>query len=149
MISVFKSLTGIVFISVILEMLLPEGKFAKYIRSVFGIVMLTVLISGITHIKAEISYFDFPEFNIEENSSVSGLNKVIAEEFYLSFEKQIRERLKAENIEVIYLAIDFDGENRIKKVHINIKESSVFKDKVIEILTKEFEIDEKTVVIGE
>lgn len=149
MIAVFKSLTGIVFISVILEMLLPEGKFSGYIRSVFGIVMLTVLISGLTHIKAEISCYDFAGFKFEENETVPELNEIISEEYILYMEKQIRGRIEAENIVITSILIDFDGDNRIKKVNIKIKESSVFKDKVIEILTKEFELDEKCISVGE
>lgn len=149
MTAIFKSLAGLTFIGVILEMVLPEGNFSKYIRSLFGVIMLTVLLSGILHIKPKLEAFDMDFFITENDVYTEEFEKILSNEIVLSAEKTIRARIEAENIEITSLLIDFDSENKIKKLIINIKESSVFKEKVIEILTKEFEIDEKTVIIGE
>ena len=149
MTEIIKSLAGLTFIGVILEMVLPEGNFSKYIRSLFGIVMLTVLLGGIFRIKPELDLLNRKFLIAENNAAFEEFEKMLSDEIILGAEKNIRARLEAENVEITSLSIDFNGENQIKRLKINIKESSVFKEKVIEILTKEFGIDEKTVVIGE
>ena len=59
------SIAGIVCISVIVELIMPEGSVNKYIRSIFSFIVVLVIISPLPSLIGK--SFDFSQINLENN----------------------------------------------------------------------------------
>ena len=59
------SIAGIIAISVIVELILPEGSLNKYIRSIFSFIIVLVIIAPLPSLVGK--NFDFSQISVEEN----------------------------------------------------------------------------------
>ncbi len=102
------SLVGIVLISTVVFMLLPEGKLAKYIKSFFGLVVILVAVQPIFTLKNSELSFDF-DISSEE---------VFFQENYLDFIAEEKIRVYQEN------SIKILEQNGFKNTSVNIDYTS-------------------------
>ena len=159
-ISWLLSVVGIVVIGVLVDLILPEGEMQKYIKAIFSVFVVFVMISPI--LKIDINNIDFNKFVYNENS-------VSVNEDYLknynnayknSLEKICESQLKTqgyENVDVEILLNLSTTKFEISKVNLNLKNlvinsNGVHIDKYKEIksiVTSVLGIDENKVVIDE
>lgn len=118
------SIVGIVLISVLVEIILPSGEMQKYIKSVFAIFIVFVMIYPIVNI--DIDKIDFNKFIYNETSTILNENylKNYNEEYKNSLQNIVEKQLENNgflnvNVEILYnmSANDFE----IEKVKLNAK----------------------------
>ncbi len=136
----FKILIGISFLAVLSDMLISDGSFQKYVRSILGLVMLFVIIntfSGVRQISFDFSWLD--DIQTEEGGQTA-----IQTDLYSSvkkkIEKKIGETLSEENIETEEIDITLDKEYHMTSIMISLKNKQLKKE-VVKILQNQFQID--------
>lgn len=112
------SIVGIVSLGVLIEIVLPEGENTKYIRGIFSIIVIFVIVSPLPKmLKGEF----FKDFSGENGAQIE-----IDEEYYQSMKESIRksviegldERLLSHGYDNIEFEIEFDEDYAysVKKV---------------------------------
>lgn len=114
------SIIGVVLISVIVDMVLPNGKTNKLIKSIFAIFIVFVIVSPIVTFK-NTNYFDniFNSNNIQiDVEYIKNINKQKVSEY----EKNIITALDNNGYHKVDVSIEaeIDKEIKIKKVYVNI-----------------------------
>ncbi len=126
----FKSLIGISFFSMLADMLMMDGKFKKYVKSIIGVVVLSVIFKGFSE-AAPIRWDSIlaEEQQVLQHNNTWLMEDVelrVAEKIKLLLEKNgiavesvqvtLNERLSAERI-TVQLVRDFDAKraNQILK----------------------------------
>ncbi|MEG1009639.1 MAG: stage III sporulation protein AF [Clostridia bacterium] len=130
----------------ILELIMPENKFKKYIYSIVGIVTIITLISPFVNIykNEDILKNVFKSVEMVDNS-YKGEN-VVKEEFIKKFSNDITNKLKAKDIIVKKVDIELLEDFSIKKVVIY---SNLKKDEIISFLISEYDLNKSNIsVIG-
>ena len=106
----------VVIICTIIEMILPDGKNKKYIKTVAGIYVVFTIIGPIISkidIKQELNlqkYFNFSGQNIVETSVTLDNNKYIEEVYKEKINSDIRAKIKALGYEVEKLNLEIETE---------------------------------------
>lgn len=154
------SVVGIVIIGVLVDLILPEGEMQKYIKAVFSIFVVFVLISPV--LKIDITQIDFNKFIYNDNSV--NINeeylKNYNNQYKLSLENTCETTLKSNgyaNVDVEILINLSTTKFEIEKVYLNLKNlvinsNSVHIDKYKEIksiIISILGVDENMVVINE
>ncbi len=133
----FKMIVAISLISVICEMFLSGSSFKKYIRVVFGIFVLLIIIENIflsDPVNIDTSILDKAEM-------ITDLTVTEAEKELIDiYEKNIKEELLKNNINVLDVYVRCDSNLTITKIKIDLKDKKE-KDKVLRILTESFGLD--------
>lgn len=133
----FKMIVAISLISVICEMFLSGSSFKKYISVVFGIFVLLIIIENIfllDPVNIDTSILDKAEM-------ITDLTVTEAEKELIDiYEKNIKEELLKNNINVLDVYVRCDSNLTITKIKIDLKDKKE-KDKVLRILTESFGLD--------
>lgn len=133
----FKMIVAISLISVICEMFLSGSSFKKYISVVFGIFVLLIIIENIflsEPVNIDTSILDKAEM-------ITDLTVTEAEKELIDiYEKNIKEELLKNNINVLDVYVRCDSNLTITKIKIDLKDKKE-KDKVLRILTESFGLD--------
>ena len=133
----FKMIVAISLISVICEMFLSGSSFKKYISVVFGIFVLLIIIENIfllDPVNIDTSILDKAEM-------ITDLTVTEAEKELIDiYEKNIKEELLKNNINVLDVYVRCDNNLTITKIKIDLKDKKD-KDKVLRILTESFGLD--------
>ena len=119
------SVIGIVFLGVLVDVIMPEGMMNKYIKGMFGIVSLFVIISPI----AKIINSDIKIEDVFYNSSAT----VVDKDFLEATNKQIKKQLEI-TIETNLLNAGF--ENTIVEIECNLSAEQFAIKKVIIDISK-------------
>lgn len=132
------SITISVIVATILEMILPEGKNQKYIKTVIGVYILFVILSPIvTKIsKEEIdlqNIFEGYETSVVETSSLNTENSI--KEIYLNnLKTDITSKLKQRGYEVLQIQLEIDENyEKINKIVVSLKKAEDSTIKKVEI----------------
>lgn len=133
------SIVGVVAIGVLLEILLEEGQTAKYIKGIFSLAIVLVIVAPIPKLLNKNFDFDsmFGKEIVAQNSFIVSFNKKQNE----LREQRVLDKLKSEKmpvqkVRVFYLSNDYDTIDIIK---IYCKNTNVDKNKIIEIVGEEFD----------
>lgn len=114
------SIIGIVFISIIMEIILPNGKTNKFIKSIFSVFLLFIFISPIKDLIHKFSNTTFNEDNIKiDENFLYDINLAKNE----SNQILIQNRLKNKGIEGVNVVICNNLQNydySIEKIYIDI-----------------------------
>ena len=149
---------GIVLIGVLVDLILPEGEMQKYIKAIFSIFVVFVMISPLLSI--DIDKINFDKFVYNDVS--------INEKFLIDYNEKYCSSLKT-NLENTLKIRGYDGceveiyhnlstdKFEIQKVEINIKNLVINKNsahidkykEIKQIATLVLGVDENKVVIGE
>ena len=123
-----------VILATIIEMILPNGKNKKYIKTVIG---LFVLFSIIGPVISKFSGVSMGEFNLEMNIPASANSKEISSNndelnklYRTNLEKDIKEKLERKGYEVVITALSIkqiEGENygKINQISLQVKDKKV------------------------
>ncbi len=154
------SVASIVILSCIITMLLPEGKLSKYIKTVFGIVVILVMVQPVLNIKS--SELNFDLFYERE--------QIVFQKDYLLFASSEKIKGLEENCEKILdekgfnnvkVSINYNtdelGQAYIEKVILDFNKEVIISDKkhidiiedIISPISKYLNIDEKQVYVIE
>lgn len=119
------SIAGVIALSVLIELIMPDGQMNKYIKSIFSFIIVFVIISPIPKLlKQEITFSEFFDsensFSIDENYLEQvNLNKLTSSQE--AIEHQCLEK-GYKNIKVYINADIFSGEMNIKSVYVDLSE---------------------------
>lgn len=144
------SLVGIVFIGVLLDVILPDGKTNNFIKHIFSIFILFVIISPLGNLVIKGNWFNTGQEVVDTNFIYeNNLNKVNA------LEKDIAANLETcgiSNCSVIISADIFSESLQINQVYVDITNAkysdvSNVKDKIVAVVTKLINVSNNEVII--
>ena len=140
----FKILIGISFLAVLADMLMLEGTFKKYVRSILGLVMLLVMINAFTGIK-NIS-LDFSLLN--EADAAQEVQQGITIDLFQDVKQRIEEKiitaLAQKEISVPEIDVTLDKDFHLTSVSLKLQRTEDTR-RAQKILTEELKIDDKII----
>lgn len=118
------SIVGVVIIGVLVDLILPEGEMQKYIKAIFSIIVVVIMVSPI--LKIDIDKIDFNKFIYNETSvelNQEYINKY-NNQYKENLEKIIESTLKSNGFGGVIVKILLNLSNsdfEIEKVELDIK----------------------------
>lgn len=138
-----------VIVSIIIEMLIPEGKNKKYIKVVSGIYILYTIVNPflgntISFETEEISSKIFDNNIIQDTS-----NSIATDTYILSLEEYFKQKIIDLGYEVkeVNIICNFDY-SEILEINIKMKSISYDVNSIKEIVLDEYEINENNIVVS-
>lgn len=127
---------GVAVLGVLLDIILPEGKMQKYIRSVFALAMTLVILTPLPSLLNSVYDPNLPQLG--SNSDV--VNK------YRALEDAAEAALKKQNVDAV-VTIAFDGET-IKFANVSVYgKTELGKEKIAEAVAKAINISKEAVFV--
>ena len=154
------SIVGIVVLTLMVDIIIPEGKTGKYIKGVFA--MLTVFAIAMPLPKIFNSEFDLEEF-LQQNTSASADYDVLENIYYMRLERLEQKIITSaesegiKNMEVKINALNNNSFVEIQSIEINLKNVVIegknpninIVDIVIDLVSKAAETDKSAVKVYE
>lgn len=148
------SIVGMAFLGVVIETIIPNGKLNMFIKSMFALFLLFIIVSPLPKIFNQSISFD-TSFDYEED--VSFLNK-LNEKKLENYELSIKEQLIALGISNINIQFEADttkSDFKVQKIYVdvcNIVLNDVDKhinitDTILKVVTSTLGITDKEVII--
>lgn len=118
------SIVGIIVLSMLVDLLLPSGSISKFIKSIFGYLIIVVILSPV------FSFFSQKNFSINDifsSSNVQIQDSFVANvnrQFLDSVEKSIEKSCHEKGIKFVEVGIEadiFENEIEIKQISVNLK----------------------------
>ena len=118
------SIVGIIVLSMLVDLLLPSGSMSKFIKSIFGYLIIVVILSPV------FSFFTQKDFSINDifsSSNVQIQDSFVANvnrQFLDSVEKSIEKSCHEKGIKFVEVGIQadiFENEIEIKQISVNLK----------------------------
>ena len=132
-----------VIISIIIEMILPNGEIKKYVRSVIGIYVAFVVISPIftviTGNKISLNTNLIYSNNTYEMKSID-TNKYIENVYIENLKADIKNNVIKKGYTVVNLEVDINSNNEIEKIELIVKNNGIENIEEVKIeINKEIE----------
>jgi len=110
-------------ISIIIEMILPEGNNKKYVKVVIGIyIIFTILSPIVNNLNKEIDFSEF--FKIEEVSTIQVDENGIKDVYIEGIKLKLKEEVEGCGFEILNLEINFDKDyENIEKIILKVREN--------------------------
>ena len=154
------SIVGIVVLTLMVDIIIPEGKTGQYIKGVFA--MLTVFVIAMPLPKIFNSEFDLEEF-LQQNTSASADYDVLENIYYMRLERLEQKIITSaesegiKNMEVKINALNNNSFVEIQSIEINLKNVVIEEknpninivDIVIDLVSKAAETDKSAVKVYE
>lgn len=154
------SIVGIVVLTLMVDIIIPEGNTGKYIKGVFA--MLTVFVIAMPLPKIFNSEFDLEEF-LQQNTSASADYDVLENIYYMRLERLEQKIITSaesegiKNMEVKINALNNNSFVEIQSIEINLKNVVIEEknpninivDIVIDLVSKAAETDKSAVKVYE
>ncbi len=150
------TIVGVVFLMVVIELVLPDSKVSKYIKSIFAIFIVVVIISPIAKLANSDwdwnKIFDSMEYKIDE-TFVSNINIDNLDNFERELENFINESYKGAKVSI---SADFEGDvMKINYIFVDLSELVIneklqhinYYTAVKELVKKQVDIDDEKVVV--
>lgn len=135
------NILGIVIMGVLIEIITPNGKMSKYIKSIFSIFVVFVLISPLSTISSNINitkYFDISTYQLD-NNLLANINERKINAIEIDIENALAdEQITNVNVDIYYELTN--NEIIIQNVQVELKNA---------ILNKRFEHINKYAFINE
>ena len=154
MISKINSWTGQIVIataiSVIIQMILPNGKNKKYAEVVSGLYILYVILNPILNIDSS-TVMSSAQFKLEEISSGSFVSQdEMAKNYILGLENALKEKIEAKGFDVDYIQFYVVSDySAIAQIEVKMKAGASFDEKQIrEIVLEDFNIAKENILIN-
>ena len=118
------SIVGIIVLSMLVDLLLPSGSMSKFIKSIFGYLIIVVILSPV------FSFFSQKNFSINDifsSSNVQIQDSFVANvnrQFLDSVENSIEKSCHEKGIKFVEVGIEadiFENEIEIKQISVNLK----------------------------
>lgn len=144
----FKMLIGMTFITVVADVLISGSKYKKYVNSVIGIFIVTLVVQGISGFKdITPNYGIIEEIEKDAEKSIVYAEDEIKKEMMKNAAQNIKELLVSEGISVNEISLDIDSNYNITFIKIKLTDIS-YKDKVISLLSERLYIDKSVIEAG-
>ena len=138
-----------VMLSIIIEMLVPEGKNKKYVKVVSGIYILYTIINPFLDDNFSLKNSMFNISIISNNSIQTNSDEIVANTYISSLEEYFRQKIIELGYETKDIIITCDSEySEIVKIDIKMKSLNYDVDKIKEMILKEYMIDENNIIIS-
>lgn len=138
-----------VMLSIIIEMLVPEGKNKKYVKVVSGIYILYTIINPFLDDNFSLKNSMFNTSIISNNSIQTNSDEIVANTYISSLEEYFRQKIIELGYETKDIIITCDSEySEIVKIDIKMKSLNYDVDKIKEMILKEYMIDENNIIIS-
>ncbi len=140
------SIVGVICLGVLLEIVLPDGKMTKYIRGVFSLIVIIVIVSPLPSLVNKEWEFELNEyFTIDSNYIES-----VEADYEGSIERQMMKALNDEGM-VASIDIEMVG-SRINSVYVYLECNTLFSNQVQamrakDILEDKFSISEDQIIL--
>lgn len=150
------SILGIVLVSVLIEIILPNGQTAKYIKGIFSIFVVFVLINPV--VKFFRSDFDVSKYLVADNVAVDEkLLKNLYKEQIIATEKDIESQLESEGFSGVCVDLEYkivEEKIILEKAKINIDKLVISDEKaninkyqfIRQVVTENYDIKEEDVI---
>ena len=118
------SIVGIIVLSMLVDLLLPSGSMSKFIKSIFGYLIIVVILSPV------FSFFSQKNFSINDIFSASNVQiqdsfvANVNRQFLDSVENSIEKSCHEKGIKFVEVGIEadiFENEIEIKQISVNLK----------------------------
>ena len=115
------SVLGVVFLSVLVDVILPDGKTNKYVKAIFAFIIILIIISPLAKIKESKSFSDFLENpNITINEYISNINNMRIDRLVKSIVDTAEKMgLKGVNVQIVSDMSELDF--NVQKVNIYLE----------------------------
>lgn len=138
-----------VIISIIIEMLVPDGKNKKYVKVVSGIYILYTIINPFLGDNFFGENDMFSTSIITNNIVPTNSNTIVANTYISSLEEYFRQKIIELGYEPQDIIITCDSEySEIVEIDIKMKSLNYDADKIKEMILKEYVIDENEIIIS-
>ena len=142
------NIVGIVFIGVIIEIILPDGKSNTFIKHIFNIFMLFVIVAPITKIVNNgLSYINN---TVEmDNQYIYQINLEKINSLEVDIKKEL-EKIDINNTSVIVNANIFSESFCVESIYLDVSNSDIDNTKyksIIDLIVKLTNVDEKDIVV--
>lgn len=150
------SIVGIVLLTLIVDIVLPEGETNKYIKSVFAVITVFVIASPIPSLFN--GNFNFDDFVAEENASA--VDGAFLEELFVqraeAIEKELLQVYVKEGVDKVEVDVIYSGDDMkftIEKILLDIQKAVIvgsdkninIKEKVLQATVKALDISQSKV----
>lgn len=143
------ALMGVVLLSVLVDILLPSGQTTKFIKGIFSIIIIMVIITPLIKLKDK----DFSFSGIFESSEIAVDETFIAKtriRQYEQKEKEIAEILKNNKISVEELVITFDSADINNIIGVKVQTKSTDQTSTIKtIISGILSLEEEYILVYE
>lgn len=143
------ALMGVVLLSVLVDILLPSGQTTKFIKGIFSIIIIMVIITPLIRLKDK----DFSFSGIFESSEIEVDETFIAKSKmrqYEQKEKEIAEILKNNKISVEELVITFDSADINNIIGVKVRTKSTDQTSTIKgIISGILSLEEEYILVYE
>lgn len=127
---------GVAVLGVLLDVILPEGKMQKYIRSIFALAMTLVILTPLPNLLNSVYNPELPSLGSESN--------IVSK--YRELEDAAEAALKKQQVDAV-VTIAFDGEN-IKFANVSVYgKTEIGKEKIAETVAKTLNISKEAVFV--
>ena len=140
------SVVGVILLSVLTDVLLPEGQMNKYVKGIFSILLIFVIIAPLADfIRKDIEISDLLNFDMESDGIVVEKSEIV------EMEESLRADLETLGIQCENVVI-FSRENNINTivgVNVFLKEKKEEKqvDMIRKIITNKINIEQEKIFI--
>ena len=140
------SVVGVILLSVLTDVLLPEGQMNKYVKGIFSILLIFVIIAPLADfIRKDIEIGDLLNFDMESDGIVVEKSEIV------EMEESLRTDLETLGIQCEKVVI-FSSENNINTivgVNVFLKEKKEEKqvDMIRKIITNKINIEQEKIFI--
>ncbi len=151
------SILGIVIAGIIIDVIIPSGQINKYIKSIFSIFVVAVILSPIITFFHNNHGFNlkYEDYKVEEQ-----LHNYINKQKVSSLEKSIKNKLDKEGFSNIDIKINYsivDNDLSLNSCNVNLKKLVISKDKqhinkyefIIEVVLTYTNLTEEVILFDE
>lgn len=145
---------GVVFLGVMLEIVVPDGKTNAFIRSIFAVIFMVIVVSPIIKLVKDSEFIDFSDmvtWTVNQDD--------YTEQLLLELKFQIENHLTTNGVEGVQVEVKGYSTNKdvkIEQIKVDLsnlvileKDEHINKYKLITTLIKEkVEIDEESIIYG-
>ena len=139
-----------VIISILIEMIVPEGNNKKYIKVISGLYILYVIVNPILKLDGKFGFKNEIKNVVIDAGSVSFSEQNVAESYILSLENSLKEKIennfgKIVNYVQFYITPDYSD---IVKIEIKMKLGSSFDEQMVRnCVLEDYVIDSQNIII--
>ena len=138
-----------VVISIIIQMVLPNGKNKKYVEVISGLYILYVILNPILGLDKSFSMFDIKSTiaGISSQSLIS--QEDISKTYILGLENSLKEKIEENGYSVDYIQFYITSDySSIAKIEVKMKKNTEFnEEKIKEIVLENFSIKKEEIII--
>lgn len=125
------SITGVICLGILLDIVLPDGKTTKYIRGAFSLIVILVIVSPLPSLMKKEWKFSFDDSAFSSSESDEEIE--VSDMFFYRVEK-CEEELKRQGI-TASVEIEYSSAV-VRSVTVSVDDVSVSGEKVVSIVSK-------------